>query len=252
MTENGNRTETLNLLFDLDDTLIHCNKYFDLVIDQFADLVETWFASHKLTKEEIKKKQLELDLAGIHVHGFAAERFPESFAETYDHYSDLFGREPDPEERQRLLDLGYTVYDSEFELYPHVVDTLSRLRSEGHLISLYTGGVEKIQRAKVEKVNLGPFFEDRIFVAQHKNAEALERILTTMGFDRSRTWMIGNSLRTDIAPAVACGIGAVYIPPLSNWAFDLVDIPVGQSERLLRLESISQVPAALAGRRQHR
>ncbi len=239
----------LNLLFDLDDTLIHCNKYFDLVIDQFADLLETWFAGYRLTKDEIKKKQLELDLAGIHVHGFAAERFPESFAETYDHYSAMHSRERDPEERQRLLELGYTVYDSEFELYPNVVDTLSRLRAEGHLISLYTGGEEKIQRAKVEKVNLGPFFDDRIFVAQHKNAAALEGILTTMGFDRSRTWMIGNSLRTDIAPAIECGIGAVYIPPLSNWAFDLVDIPLGASERLLRLESISQVPAALAGYR---
>ncbi len=238
----------LNLLFDLDDTLIHCNKYFDLVIDQFADLLETWFAGYRLTKDEIKKKQLELDLAGIHVHGFAAERFPESFAETYDHYSAMFERSSDPEERQRVLELGYTVYDSEFELYPNVVDTLSRLRSEGHLISLYTGGVEKIQRAKVAKVNLGPFFDDRIFVAQHKNASALEGILTRMGFDRSRTWMIGNSLRTDIAPAVTCGIGAVYIPPLSNWAFDLVDIPLEASERLLRLESISQVPAALAGR----
>jgi len=242
-------TGKLNLLFDLDDTLIHCNKYFDLVIDQFADLLETWFAGVRLTKDEIKKKQLELDLAGIHVAGFAAERFPESFAETYDHYCAMHGRQRDPEERRRLLELGYTVYDSEFELYPNVVDTLSRLRAEGHLISLYTGGVEKIQRAKVEKVNLGPFFDDRIFVAQHKNATALEGILTSMGFDRSRTWMIGNSLRTDIAPAIECGIGAVYIPPLSNWAFDLVDIPLGASERLLRLESISQVPAALAGGR---
>jgi len=242
-------TETYNLLFDLDDTLIHCNKYFDMVIAQFADLMETWFASHRLSKEEIKKKQLELDLGGIHIHGFTAERFPESFAETYDHYCALFGRDADPEERQRVLELGYTVYDSEFELYPNVVDTLFKLQAEGHLISLYTGGVEDIQRRKVEKVNLGPFFEDRIYVAQHKNAEFLERILTTTGFDRSRTWMIGNSLRTDIAPAVTCGIGAVYIPPLSNWAFDLVDIPVGASDRLIRLESISQVPAALAGHR---
>jgi len=235
------------LLFDLDDTLIHCNKYFDLVIDQFADLMETWFASHRLSKAEIKAKQLELDLAGIHIEGFTAERFPESFAETYDHYSSLLGRASDPEERQRVLDLGYTVYDSEFELYPNVVDTLFRLQAEGHLLSLYTGGVEAIQRGKVEKVNLGPFFEDRVHVAQHKNAEALERILQTNGFDRSRTWMIGNSLRTDIFPALECGIGAMYIPPLSNWAFDNLEPPAEDVERLLRLESIQQVPAVLAG-----
>jgi putative hydrolase of the HAD superfamily len=238
-----------NLLFDLDDTLIHCNKYFDLVIDQFADLMETWFSSDRLSKAEIKKMQLEIDLAGIHVSGFMKERFPESFAETYDYYAALYGRDTDPEERDRLIDLGYTVYDSEFELYPNVVDTLKKLQEAGHQLSLYTGGDQMIQRSKVEKVNLSPFFEDRIFVAQHKNSEALEGILRTQSFDRSITWMIGNSLRTDIVPAIECGIGAIYIPPLSNWAFDLVDIPVGNTERLLRLTSIQEVPAAI---RDHR
>lgn len=239
--------KTYHLLFDLDDTLIHCNKYFDLVIDQYAELMVTWFASHRLSKADVKAKQLELDLAGIHIEGFTAERFPESFADTYDHYSALFGRELSAEERQRVLDLGYTVYDSEFELYPDVVDTLFRLQAEGHSLSLYTGGVETIQRGKVEKVNLGPFFEDRIYVAQHKNQDALEGILQSTDFDRSRTWMIGNSLRTDIVPAIACGIGAIYIPALSSWAYDEVDAPAADaSDRLLQLESIEQVPAALA------
>lgn len=237
-------TGKLNLLFDLDDTLIHCNKYFDLVIDQYAELMETWFASFRLTKEAVKEKQLEIDLAGIHVNGFTKERFPESFVETYDSFASLYGRDTDADERKRLLELGYTVYDSEFELYPDVVDTLTRLQAEGHLLSLYTGGDEALQRSKVEKVNLSPFFEDRIFVAVHKNSDALEGILTRMDFDRSRTWMIGNSLRTDIAPAIHCGIGAMYIPPLSNWAFDRVAMPEAASGRLLTLQSIKEVPEA--------
>jgi len=238
--------DSYHLLFDLDDTLIHCNKYFDLVIDQFAELMADWFRSYGIAKEAFKEKQQELDLAGIQKSGFAAERFPESFAETYDHFSALYGRESDPGERERLLDLGYTVYDSEFELYPDVVETLTRLKQEGHVLSLYTGGDQTIQTKKVEKVNLSPFFEDRIFVAKHKNSEALEQILSALGADRSLTWMIGNSLRTDIVPAIACNIGAVYIPPLSSWAFDLVDVPVEKWERLLRVSSIDEVPAAIS------
>ncbi|MCI3920347.1 HAD family hydrolase [Paenibacillus sp. TRM 82003] len=237
--------ERLNLLFDLDDTLIHCNKYFDLVIDEYAEQLETWFSGFRLTKDEIKKKQLEIDLAGIHISGFTKERFPESFVETYDYFAALYGREPDDRERDLLLKLGYTVYDSEFELYPNVVNTLADLQAEGHLLSLYTGGDETLQRSKVEKVNLSPFFEDRIFVAVHKNSEALEGILTRMQFDRSRTWMTGNSLRTDIAPAVICGIGAMYIPPLSNWAFDAVEVPEAEPGRLLTLRSIEDVPEAV-------
>lgn len=242
----GNRW---NILFDLDDTLIHCNKYFDLVINQFAEWMEMWFAPHRLAKEEIKRKQLELDLAGIHVTGFAADRFPESFAETYDYYSSLFGRSPNVEERERLLQLGYSVYDSEFEPYPDVFSTLASLRNAGHQLSLYTGGDETIQRRKAEKVNLAPFFEERIFVATHKNSDALDYILRHMRLDREATWMIGNSLRTDIVPAIECGIGAVYIPPLSEWAFDRVELPLKRSDRLIRLTSLRQVPRALARQR---
>lgn len=239
-------TEKWNVLFDLDDTLIHCNKYFDMVIDRFAEQVAEWFAEYGLTKEEVKRKQLEIDLAGIDVHGFTIERFPESFAETYDYFIGLYGRVSDPEERRTVLDIGYTVYESDFELYPDVVETLTKLSDAGHTLALYTGGDETVQRKKVEKVNLSPFFGDRIFVARHKNAEALAGILQNMGYDRSVTWMVGNSLRTDIVPAIENGIGAVYIPPLSNWAFDLVHIEVKEDERLLRVDSIQKVPQALS------
>jgi putative hydrolase of the HAD superfamily len=235
----------LNLLFDLDDTLIHCNKYFDLVIDQFAEQLVEWFSSYKLTKDEVKRKQQEFDLAGIDLHGFSAERFPESFAETYDHYTHLLGRPGSHDERGRLLMLGYAVYDSEFELYPDVVETLTKLQRAGHELSLYTGGVDEIQRRKVEKVNLAPFFEGRIFVAQHKNKDALARILQERELDPAVTWMVGNSLRTDIMPALENGIGAVYIPPLSNWAFDMVKTEVKPTDRYLKLTSIKRVPNAL-------
>ena len=239
--------KTFSILFDLDDTLIHCNKYFDEVIERFASYMMEWFGEYGLTKQEVKEKQLELDLAGIAKEGFTAERFPESFAETYDYFCRKTGRPCPPAERAIALELGYSVYDSDFELYPGVVDTLFRLQAEGHTLSLFTGGVARIQKSKVEKVNLGPFFEDRIHVARHKNAEALDAILTENGFDRSMTWMVGNSLRTDIAPALECGIGAIYIPPLSNWAYDMTDLPkLEPSERFLALDSIGDVPDALA------
>lgn len=236
---------TLHLLFDLDDTLIHCNKYFDMVIDEFAEMMADWFAPYRLTKDQIKKKQQEYDLAGIQISGFSADRFPESFVECYEYFSNLHGRFADPTEKDQLRRLGYSVYESDFELYPDVLETLNTLQEEGHVLYLYTGGVREIQTRKVEKVQLTPFFEDRIFVARHKNSKALERILTTMRMDRNAAWMIGNSLRTDIAPALACGIGAIYIPPLSNWAFDMIDLPDYLDGRMIQVESIREVPEAL-------
>ncbi|WP_274364653.1 HAD family hydrolase [Paenibacillus thermotolerans] len=239
-------TDTWNVLFDLDDTLIHCNKYFDIVIDKFADHMEQWFSEFGLTRETIKKKQTEIDLAGIDLHGFKVERFPESFAETYDYYCKEFARPSDLKERLLALEIGYSVYESEFELYPDVVETLTKLQEAGHTLSLYTGGDERVQRKKVEKVNLSPFFEDRIFVATHKNSEALANVLRRTNADKAVTWMVGNSLRTDIVPAIENGIGAVYIPPLSNWAYDLVEIDVKEDDRLFRADSITRVPSIIA------
>ncbi len=235
----------LNLMFDLDDTLIHCNIYFDQVIDRFVDLMEQWFANDDIPREEIKKTQLEFDLAGIQTKGFKAERFPESFLETYEFYCHLTGRLARSEEQSCLWQLGYSVFDSDFRLYPHVFRTLSRLQREGHVLHLYTGGDPKIQRKKVEKVNLAPFFLDRIFVAQYKNREALETILRERDLHRESSWMIGNSYRTDIIPALECDIGAIYIPPISTWAFDQVDIPPLENERFLHATSIRNMPHVL-------
>lgn len=86
------------ILFDLDDTLIHCNKYFDEVLDQFADLRTTWFNSYNMTAEEVKRKQYEFDFVGVHKLGFAAGHFPHSLVNTYEHYSAMTGRETSEEE----------------------------------------------------------------------------------------------------------------------------------------------------------
>ncbi|WP_313778051.1 hypothetical protein [Paenibacillus larvae] len=82
------------ILFDLDDTLIHCNKYFDIVLERFGKIMMSWFSEYSVRETEIREMQLEIDLAGVHVHGLKAERFPQSLAETYEHFSknaeDLF------------------------------------------------------------------------------------------------------------------------------------------------------------------
>ena len=80
------------ILFDLDDTLVHCNKYFDFVIDQFIDLMLTWYSGHGLSAQDIKQKQLQIDLAGIHIHGFMPDRFPKSFVETYQWFATHYNR----------------------------------------------------------------------------------------------------------------------------------------------------------------
>jgi len=233
------------ILFDLDDTLIHCNKFFDLVVEQFVDLMEMFFHMYPISLEEIKKKQAEIDLDRVMQHGFDPNHFPESFADTYDYFSDLTGRPKVIEETSRLIEIGRTVYGHSVEPYPFMEEILTQLEAEGHELHLYTGGDRLIQMRKVTEANLERFFGHHIHVTQHKTAEFLENLITEHRFDRKTTWMIGNSLRTDVIPALRTGIHAIFMPAVQEWSYNNVAIDVEPQGAFFTLGSLSEVPAAI-------
>ncbi|MEK0313927.1 HAD family hydrolase [Cohnella sp. 56] len=234
-----------NILFDLDDTLIHCNKYFHFVQAQFADLMTTWFAANGLTKEEALAKHNEIDIAGVHVVGFKSEHFPQSFVDTYRHFSALHGRPTSAAEEELLWKLGLSVYEQEVEPYPYMNETLEALQDAGHQLHLYTGGDPVIQKRKIEKMGLERFFRDRIYIHMHKNIEALKDILRMRQLRLDRTWMIGNSVRTDVLPALSCGLHAIYLKQEREWDYNVLPIDAQPSGAFLTLSSLRQVPAAI-------
>jgi putative hydrolase of the HAD superfamily len=231
------------ILFNLDDTLAHCNKYFNLVINHFADRMSEWFTS--LTKEDIKQKQLEIDLASIDKHGLTSDRFPESFVDSYLHFCKKTGREQDDKEIKSLRKLGQSVFEMEVEPYPYMNETLKQLKKEGHELYLHTGGDEANQRRKITQLELGVYFQNRIFISTHKDTKSLEEILNKMKFDRSRTWMVGNSLRTDILTGLKSGINVIYIPAEVEWEYNKVDINIEPKGAFFTLKSLNQVPEAI-------
>jgi len=233
------------ILFDLDDTLVHCNKYFDFVIDQFADLMQTWFSGHHLEPQEIKQKQLEIDLEGVHIHGFKPDRFPKSFVETYHWFSRYYNRLISPKEEDWLLQLGHTVYEYTVEPYPLMNETLETLQRAGHKLYLYTGGDASIQMKKVRDSGLHDYFDDRIFVTIHKTKEFMNTLLHEQGFDRKLTWMIGNSLKTDVLPALHAGIHSIHIPVEQDWVFNHAVIDIEPTGAFLKLDSLQDVPEAI-------
>jgi putative hydrolase of the HAD superfamily len=234
------------ILFDMDDTLVHCNKYFDMVIDQFVDEMLTWFRGFGLTAEQIKDKQTEIDLIGVNRYGLIPERFPQSFVETYRHYADLFGRPASGAEEEFAYRLGTTVYEQTAEPYPYMEETLQTLAAAGHTLYLYTGGDETIQRKKMKAAGLDRFFGDRVFVTLHKNVEYMKSIVASHGFDPSVTWMIGNSVRTDVIPALEAGLNCIHIPAPNDWHFNLGEVTAVPQGEFLRLPSLRDVPPAIA------
>ncbi|OUM96662.1 MAG: HAD family hydrolase [Thermobacillus sp. ZCTH02-B1] len=235
------------ILFDLDDTLIHCNRYFFMVIDQFASWMADRFRREGLDPDEVRRVQAEIDIAGVQVVGFDSEHFPRSFVETYRHFAARFGVAPSRDEEETVWRLGRSVYELEAEPYPHMEETLVRLKEEGHELHLYTGGDPEIQRRKIDRFGLRRFFGSRIHIRRHKNVEALEEIAASCGFDRSRTWMIGNSLRTDVIPALKAGLHAIHVQAEREWQYNIARIDVEPKGAFIRLKRLKDVPDAIAG-----
>lgn len=234
------------IMFDLDDTLIHCNKYFYMVIDQFISAMTTWFEAHpEVTIDAIRDKQMEIDIAAVAVNGFKSEHFPQSFVDTYKHYSTVTGRKRSPQEENLLWKMGLSVYEHDIEPYPNMEHTLYSLAESGHELHLYTGGELLIQQRKIQSLNLERYFESRIYIRRLKNSDALENILSTGIFDRNSTWMIGNSIRTDVVPALTAGIHAIHMRAVSEWQFNVMQIEVEPKGAFLTLDHLKDVPDAI-------
>ncbi|PZT53888.1 HAD family hydrolase [Paenibacillus silvae] len=234
-----------HILFDLDDTLVYCNKYFNLVLGEFFENMMQWFDGHPLTTQQIREKQLEIDVTGVNKVGFASHHFPQSLIDTYRYFSQRYARPTSTKEETYLSKLGMSVYTQEVEPYPHMVETLEDLKSAGHSLYLYTGGETVIQQRKIDQMKLSIYFDDRIYIRQHKNIEALEGILASGTFDRRATWMIGNSLRTDIMPAVNAGIQSIYIKQPNEWQYNIVELQPNPEVSMYTITALEEVPKVI-------
>jgi putative hydrolase of the HAD superfamily len=228
------------IIFNLDDTLAYCNRYFNQVIGEFTDQMMTWFDT--INKDEIKQKQLEIDMTAISKHGLKSERFPESFVNTYIYFCDLTGKEKKNEEIEYLRELGFKVFKIPVEPIPFMSETLQRLKKEGHELYLHTGGDEENQSRKIAQLEIATYFERRIFISEHKDTTALSDILKTIKADPTVTWMIGNSLRTDIVPALEMNIHAIFIPAEKEWQYNVVEVNVEHSSAFLTVNSLQEIP----------
>ena len=230
-----------NIIFDLDDTLIHCNKYFHAVIDAFSEKVSEWFSNDSLSIEEVKKKQEEIDILGVTHHGFAAEHFKDSLIKTYVYFSEKFGREINEEDQLWIRALGKSAYEQNFEPYPFMLDILQALEKADHNLYLYTGGNSETQKKKIDIVGVEPFFKDRIYITPHKNADVLESIIEKEKLNKKDTWMIGNSMKSDIMPAIKAGINAVFIPGIYHWEYDNVKLQDEHKEAFITVNSLEEL-----------
>ena len=215
------------LMIDADDTLWENNIYFERAIDAFVALVD----HPELAPAEVRSAFDRLESNRVKVHGYGAGAFHKSLLAGFEH---LTGTACTEAHADRIAGCVAHVHEGELALLEGVPEALPRL-AEQHRLILVTKGDPMEQTGKLHRSGIGHHFH-HIEVLHEKNSTAYLDLLERYDCDTASTWMIGNSPRSDINPALAAGMHAVYLPHHSTWVLEQEPIQTpGQGQRLLRL-----------------
>ncbi|WP_354642991.1 HAD family hydrolase [Kitasatospora camelliae] len=198
------------LVFDADDTLWENNVLFERVIDGFLDWVST-------PEDRIRVRAL---LDGIEAEnaallGYGAEVFRRSLG---DCLGRLHGRTPAAAELERIEDLLLPLTDRGVELIEGVAETLAVLAGRHRLLMLTKGDPVEQQR-KVDASRIAHHFGS-VHIVPEKDVDTYRRLTADLGLAVDRTWMIGNSPKSDILPAGRAGLRTVFIPHEHTWVLE--------------------------------
>ena len=205
------RAPNQTLLIDADDTLWENNIYFERAITSFISYLD-----HRVhTPEEVRSHLNGVEHATVLAHGYGLHSFRRSLVLCFEQLTDI----PLTEEKHRRIEsFAQSIADQEIELLPNVGPTLSDLATRHRLILVTKGNPEE-QTGKLQRSGLAPHFT-AVEVLPEKHHEAYISLTTHHGCEAPNTWMIGNSPRSDINPALSAGLNAIFIPHDFTWVLE--------------------------------
>jgi putative hydrolase of the HAD superfamily len=230
------------LIFDADDTLWENNIYFEAAIEEFFHLTRDFVGPHNsiaADRKAVLDLLNELEVESIPKRGYGSRHFVNSLRETFRRIY----RGPDGAEHYRAIDqIEHRLVSHPMEIMPGVSSALETLRLQYRLM-LFTKGDFEEQSSKVERSGLKNHFE-RIEIADEKHTDAYHELVERHSLDRESTFMIGNSPRSDVLPALRAGLWAVFVPHAHTWTLEHEEI--APHPRLLHAQFLSDLPELLA------
>jgi putative hydrolase of the HAD superfamily len=221
------------LLIDGDDTLWENNVYFEHAIEAFIDFL----AHSSMSRDQVRAALDEIERMNVVVHGYGSASFTKNLRQTYERLAE---RDLQPQDIEHVVELGERIATQPMQLLPDVAETVRYLAGR-HDLMLLTKGHPEEQRLKIERSGLEAFFS-ATEVVHEKAEETYRTIVQERQLDPARTWMIGNSPRSDINPALAAGLRAVFIPHEHTWRLEKEEV-VHVGGRLLTLPAFGELRA---------
>jgi putative hydrolase of the HAD superfamily len=214
------------LLIDADDTLWENNIYFEEAFEQFVEFLD----HSSLTPAQIREVLDEIEIANIRLHGYGAANFGRNLQQCF---RKLTERPFGDGDLQIVLGFAGAILERPMEVIDGVEETLAYLSTRRRLL-LFTKGHPDEQKLKLDRSGLGRFFE-HCEVVKEKDAGNYRRVVAGHDMQPADTWMIGNSPKSDINPALEAGLNAVWIPHHRTWSLEQQEL-ISAPGRLLIVE----------------
>ena len=219
------------LIIDADDTLWENNIYFERAFDDFV----TFLDHSSLTPDEVRDVLDAIEAENAKIHGYGSLNFARNLRQTYERLAE---REANEGDIRTVMGFAERILDCPMETIAGVPETLEYLASR-HDLTLFTKGHPEEQKLKIDRSGLGVYFAHTA-VVKEKDCAAYRQLVAERGMEPALTWMIGNSPKSDINPALAAGLNAVFAPHAHTWVLEKQDLMPGPG-RLLVVEQFADL-----------
>lgn len=219
------------LAFDADDTLWDCQSYFEKVEQDYCELLADY-----AKPREVSASLFETETANMPELGYGSKAFTLSLIENAVKISS--GR-VSGDTVKAILELGRSLLRLPSTPLEGVVGTLETLRRRGcYRMAVFTKGELLDQENKLQRSGLRRFF-DVVSIVSDKTPDSYRRLCGELGVEPEELCMVGNSLKSDIAPALSVGCSAVYVPFHVTWKHE--EIQPFQHERMRTIERFADL-----------
>lgn len=222
--------------FDADDTLWHNERFFKLTQDRFAELLADYTEPDHLSERLLAAERRNLGHYGYGIKGFVLSMIETAIEVTEDRVPATVIRE--------LIDAGHEMLSHPIELLPHARAAVEALAPDYRLI-LITKGDLLDQERKLAQSGLGEMF-DHVEIVSEKTPQTYCHIFKLHGDGAEHALMAGNSLRSDVVPAIRAGAWGVHVPHELTWALEHDDVP-GDHPRYVELPDLGPLPDLVRG-----
>ncbi len=221
------------LLIDADDTLWENNIYFERAIAAFISFLD----HQEYTPAQVRQTLNTVERETILSHGYGLSSFTRSLVDCFERLSPAPVSE---DKRERIRGFARTIAEQEIELLPGVPETLSELSRRHHLV-LMTKGNHAEQADKLARSGLAPHFA-AVEIVPEKDPQAYRDVILRQKAAPRSGWMIGNSPKSDINPALAAGLHAVFLFHKDTWVLEHATVSaVPEGQHLIELDSFAQL-----------